>query len=368
MKEDLSGEEGYPGRSKGRSRAELGFGNSQKARVSLPSLRSRIKPRIKTNSSSGATPPGPACPPGREKELPPAGGVRGGVMGEDGCGGVPFDGSPVPPEGGPGSSCPPTDATPVSPPENKLTNSALFGLSSADREGDPPATFPGTFWVLSEVSAALFAAIPGFHRGYDSSSPESGTIGPDAGASSDASTGSAGGVGSGWGAGSGAGAESAGGAGPVSTEITESDRSAGSGMGSEAPGLVPTSGVKLPGDAGSPGGDELPDGAEPTGAAGPPGDVFAGDISPMGISPDGAPTTGSVTSPLTTTVYWIAIVRCCCTWVNCSARASLPTKTKAPTDKTSATTRARVLRLRVLAWPVVLCGSPRDKSLSASNH
>jgi hypothetical protein len=91
----LSGGENYPGRSKGKRRAELGFGSSQKTHESLPSARSRIKPSIKTQSNSGVIlllPMPPCPPPNKEKKLPPP---IGGATGEAGCG-VPFEGPSSP--------------------------------------------------------------------------------------------------------------------------------------------------------------------------------------------------------------------------------------------------------------------------------
>ncbi len=54
----ISGREDYPGRSRGASRAELGFGGSQEVRWSNPSRLSRTSPDAKTQiRSSGAKPP-----------------------------------------------------------------------------------------------------------------------------------------------------------------------------------------------------------------------------------------------------------------------------------------------------------------------
>jgi hypothetical protein len=86
----LSGGENYPGRSKGKSRAELGFGSSQKTRESLLSGRSTIKTSIKMPTNIGVTlllPIPPCPPPNSEEKLPPP---IGGTMGEIGCG-VPFE-------------------------------------------------------------------------------------------------------------------------------------------------------------------------------------------------------------------------------------------------------------------------------------
>jgi hypothetical protein len=93
----LSGGENYPGRSRGKSKAELGFGSSQNIRESFPSGRSRIKLSIKMHSKSGAPllllllmPPCP--PPNRDKALPPP---TGGAIGEEGFG-IPFAGLSAP--------------------------------------------------------------------------------------------------------------------------------------------------------------------------------------------------------------------------------------------------------------------------------
>ena len=78
----LSGREDYPGRSRGKSRAELDLGTSHTFSQSLPSLRERItKPVAKAHNSSGSGPPPtlPTSPPSSEAlELLPPMGSKGG--------------------------------------------------------------------------------------------------------------------------------------------------------------------------------------------------------------------------------------------------------------------------------------------------
>src|SRR5215217_2770388 len=66
----ISGRGNYPGRSRGKSRAELGFGCFQVAQQRKPSRSSsRISPETKTPSSSTTKPPqGPVWPETPEKE------------------------------------------------------------------------------------------------------------------------------------------------------------------------------------------------------------------------------------------------------------------------------------------------------------
>ena len=83
----LSDREGYPGRSRGMSRAELGFGISHETKYILKGRLSRIEVRTSMPSTSGAKlPPGPNCPlPDREKELPPPS-IGVGAIGGSGVG------------------------------------------------------------------------------------------------------------------------------------------------------------------------------------------------------------------------------------------------------------------------------------------
>src|SRR5215211_8014994 len=64
-----SGRGNYPGRSRGKSRAEVGFGCSQAAQQRKPSRSSRTSPETKTPSSSTTKPPqGPVWPETPEEE------------------------------------------------------------------------------------------------------------------------------------------------------------------------------------------------------------------------------------------------------------------------------------------------------------
>ena len=153
-------EEDYPGRSRAESRTELGFGDSQKACQDLPYHRSRIKPKTKTQSNSGATLlPGPTWLLDGEKELPNSNAKGGG----DGCG-VPLAGPSVSAEEDSGTSARPTTAARVaSPSEDRLPNAAPVAppSSAAELERDPAAKVSKTFTaVLRRVFAALLAVGP----------------------------------------------------------------------------------------------------------------------------------------------------------------------------------------------------------------
>ena len=184
----------YPGRSRGASRAELGFGGSQEVRWSNPSRLSRTSPDAKTQiRSSGAKPPPPrpAWPPLLEKELPPS----SGAMGEAGCGAPSegFSGPVDPAEGDAGSSeRSAAGAWLTSPPERRLANAAsskpLFSISTmGGRVGSSTKVLEAPRTVFSRVSAtpssessgldergACASGTPGSGTGTTSASQEGG--------------------------------------------------------------------------------------------------------------------------------------------------------------------------------------------------
>src|SRR5215204_4046263 len=162
----ISGRGDYPGRSRGASRAELGFGGSQEVRWSNPSRLSRTSPDAKTqirSSGEKPPPPRPAWPPLLEKELPPS----GGAMGEAGCG-TPSEGlsGPVDPaEGDAGSSeRSAADARLTSPSERRLANAASSkpSFSTMGGRGGPSTKVLGApRTVFSTVSATPSSGSPG---------------------------------------------------------------------------------------------------------------------------------------------------------------------------------------------------------------